>query len=191
MTRATPITYDNATAKQQEVWDGIVESRGASLVNDDGTLLGPFNAMVSSPEIGGRMAALGQAIRFGSAVENRLLELAIIVVGAHWRSNFEWWAHSGLAVEAGIDTSVVESIAAGETPTFAKEDEAIVYEFASALVGTGRVDQERFEAAKNLLGEPAIIDLVSTIGYYCMISLTLNGFDIRLPAGAEPTWSYD
>lgn len=190
MSRATPITQADATPEQREVWDAIVESRGdpSRLVGPDGGLIGPFNAMVSSPITGARVAALGQAIRFSNAVDNRLLELAIITVGAHWRSNFEWWAHSRLAVDAGIDQTVVDALADGRRPSFVNGDEEQVHRYASALVTTGRVDDQTHADTVELLGEQGLIDLTFTIGYYCMISLTLNALAVPLPEGHEPTW---
>ncbi len=191
MSRATPVTFDNATPEQQDVWNSIIASRGdpARLVADHGGLVGPFNAMVSSPTIGGRMAALGEAIRFSSTVDARLLELAIITVGAHWRSNFEWWAHSRLAIDAGIDPAIIDALASGQAPDFANEDERTIHRFTSSLLNDARVGDTEYEAARKLLGEQGVLDLISTIGYYCMISLTLNALAIPLPGGQDPTWS--
>ncbi len=190
MSRATPVTFDNATPEQQEVWNSILASRGdpARLVADHGGLVGPFNAMVSSPTIGGRMAALGEAIRFSSSVDARLLELAIATVGAHWRSNFEWWAHSRLAIEAGIAPEIIDALAAGTEPVFTNDDERTIHRFTSALLDDARVADADYAAAKAVLGEQGVLDLISTIGYYCMISLTLNALAIPLPGGEEPTW---
>ncbi len=191
MSRIAPVTYENATPEQRAVWDQLVASRGGSmsLVGEDGGLVGPFNSMVSSPAIGERIGALGQAIRFGSSVDNRLLELAIITVGAHWRSNFEWFAHSRMAAEAGIDASIIDALAADEEPSFEKDDEATVHRFAAELVKTGRVGDANFDAAKSLLGEQGVLDLISTIGYYSLISLTLNAQQIPLPGGRPGTWA--
>lgn len=191
MSRATPVTYDNATPQQQEVWDSIIATRGdpSTLVGEDGALVGPFNSMVASPTIGKRIGDLGQAVRYSSSVDNRLLELAIITVGAHWRSNFEWFAHSRLAAAAGVDSSVIDALAAGEAPTFTKDDEAVVHRFAEQLVKSGRVAKADFDAARALLGEQGVIDLITTIGYYSLISLTLNALDIPLPGGQTPTWA--
>lgn len=188
--RITPITYDQTTPQQRQVWESLLTTRGdpSRLVGEDGALVGPFNSMIASPDIGGRISELGSAVRFRNSVDNRLLELAIITVGAHWRSNFEWYAHSRMAADAGIDRSVIDALAEGTTPTFGNEDEAIVHRFAADLVGTGRVPQNTFDAAKNLLGEQGVIDLITTIGYYSLISLTLNALEIPLPDGQTPTW---
>lgn len=190
MSRVKPLQYEDATPEQKEVWDTLASSRGdsANLVGPDGGLVGPFNAMVSSPGIGKRTGALGAKIRFENSVDNRLLELAICTVGAHWRSNFEFWAHGRMAVEAGIDQATIDSLAAGQAPDFSNEDEACIYDFANQLVKTGRVDQARFDATHAIVGEPGIFDLISAIGYYCMISLTLNALDVPLPPGQTPFW---
>jgi 4-carboxymuconolactone decarboxylase len=37
-----------------------------------------------------------------------------------------------------------------------------------------------------LLGEKAVVELVGIIGYYCLVSLTLNIFQVGLPEGEEP-----
>lgn len=160
-----------------------------SLVGDDGALVGPYNSMVSSPAVGGKVAELGQAVRFKSSVDNRLLELAIITVGARWRSNFEWYAHSRLAAAAGVEASVIDALGAGEEPAFTKDDEATVHRFAAELVETGRVSDDNFAAAKALLGEQGVLDLTTTIGYYSLISFTLNVQQIQLPGGASGNWA--
>lgn len=190
MSRAKPVTFEDATPEQQEVWNSIIASRGdpSRLVAENGGLIGPFNAMISSPTIGGRMAALGEAIRFSSTIDNRLLEMAIITVGAHWRSNFEWWAHSRMAVEAGVDQEVVDALGQGRIPDFTKDDEALVHHFTATLLTDARVDDATYAATKELLGPQGVLDLTSTIGYYCLISLTLNALAIPLPEGEVPTW---
>lgn len=190
MTRLTPLTYDAATPEQREVWDAILATRGdpASLIGPDQALMGPFNAMASAALIGGRTANLGQAIRFQSRVPDNLHEIAIITVGVHWRANFEWWAHARFAQNAGVDDAVIDAIGSGDTPHFTNPDEATVHAFAAQLVGTGRVDDATYEATRDTLGEDALVDLVATIGYYCMISLTLNAFSVPLPPGETPKW---
>jgi 4-carboxymuconolactone decarboxylase len=144
--------------------------------------------MVTSPTLGRQMAAMGHAVRFENEVDNRLLELAICTVGAHWKSNFEFWAHSRLGIQAGLDQSVMDALAEGREPTFEREDERTVHAFASQLVSTGRVDQERYEATRDAVGEQGLTDLITTIGYYGLVSLTLNAHAVPLPGGQTPYW---
>ncbi len=188
--RATPITYDDTTPDQRELWDELVASRGGAttLVGPDGALVGPFNHMVASPGLGARMGRLGHGVRFEAAIERRLQELAIITVGAHWRSNFEFWAHGRMAIDHGIDPSVVDALAEGRSPEFDREDEAEVHRLAAELVGTGRVDDDAYEAVRRRVGERALVDLITTVGYYSLICLTLNAHRVPLPEGNAPIW---
>jgi 4-carboxymuconolactone decarboxylase len=190
MTRLPPITRDDADDTQRDLWDAIAEPRGgsASLTGPDGALIGPFNAMLTSPDIGAKVTTLGAGLRFASSVERRLLELAIVTVGAHWKAEFEFWAHSRMAIDAGIAQSVVDDLAAGRTPSFTNADEAAVHHYAHSLVTTGRVDQDTYDQVQAAVGDQALVDLTTTIGYYCLISLTLNAFEVPLPDGVEPVW---
>src|SRR5262249_27741993 len=110
----------------QALWDAIVSTRGRTVVNDAGGLVGPFNAWVHAPGVGARLSALGATLRFETLLERRLLELAIIVVAAHWKAEFEWWAPARMARENGVDDAIVAAIESGETPSFEADDEAVV-----------------------------------------------------------------
>jgi len=189
MTRLPLQTRDALAQDGQDVWDSITATRG-SIVADEGTLMGPFNAWVTAPGIGGRLAELGAALRFESSVDRRLLEMAIITVGARWRSEFEWWAHSRMALHHGVSQDAVDAIARGEQPTL-PDDERVVHEVARQLVDDGHVDQPTFESARELLGDRGIVEIITLCGYYTLVSFTLNAFDVALPPGETPTWPGD
>lgn len=188
MTRLRNLRYDELNPRGQEVWDGIVGSRGADLVNSDGGLVGPFNAFVHAPGIGRHLASLGGRLRFRTSIERRLSELAIITVGARWKAEFEWWAHSAMALEHGVSEPVVQAIGRGDEPPFETEDERVVYAVARQLVLTGQLDQAAHDAAYELLGDEGMVELVALCGYYTMISYLLNAFAVALPPGASPQW---
>ena len=97
MSRLPYLKREELEEQGQAVWDSIATTCGGTLVNDDGGLVGPFNAWVHAPAVGARMSALGAELRFGTSLERRLLELAIITVGAFWKAEFEWWAHVRMA----------------------------------------------------------------------------------------------
>ncbi|HXM58969.1 MAG TPA: carboxymuconolactone decarboxylase family protein [Candidatus Dormibacteraeota bacterium] len=189
MSRLPPLRRDDLDDAGRAVWDGLESSRGRTVVNHDGGLVGPFNAWVHAPVVGRRLSGLGAALRFETSIERRLLELAIIVVAAHWKAEFEWWAHARMAREHGIADAIVEAIGRGETPEFPTNDEALVYDFARQLVVGGRVDDPTYASAIELLGNEGVVELVSLCGYYTLVSFTLNAFDVPLPPGTEPAWS--
>lgn len=186
MSRLPFPTRDDLDEQGREVWDSITATR-ASVVTDAGTLMGPFNAWVNAPGIGGRLAQLGAALRFESSVDRHLLEVAIITVGAHWRSEFEWWAHSRMALQHGVSQEAVDAIARGEEPPL-PDDERIVYDLARQLVTSGRIEPATYDAAHALLGDRGIVEIVTLCGYYTLVSFTLNAFEVALPPGETPTW---
>jgi len=189
MTRLPFQTREALDDGGREVWDSITATRG-SIVTDEGTLMGPFNAWVTAPGIGGRLAELGAALRFESSIERRLLEVAIITVGARWRSEFEWWAHSRMALAHGVSQEAVDALAGG-TPPPLPDDERIVHQVARQLVDDGHVDPATYAAAAELLGDRGIVELITLCGYYTLVSFTLNAFDVALPPGEAPTWPTD
>ena len=188
MTRLPFITETELDDDQRKIWDGLVSTRGAAALNSEGGLVGPFNAMIHAPEVGARVSSLGAALRFRSSLPANLLEIAIITVGAHWKSNFEFWAHSRMALEAGVDAAVVDAIRNGEDPVFANADEAAVHAMTRSLLRSGRADDATYLAVVESLGDKATVELTTLIGYYCLISLTLNNFEVELPNGRDPIW---
>ena len=171
------------------MWDAIVGSRGAEIVNSEGGLIGPFNAFVHAPGVGRRLASLGHVVRFETSIERRLSEVAIITVGARWKAEFEWWAHARMAREHGVPGAVVAAIGRGQEPPFEADDERAVYAVARQLTDHGQVEPGAYAAARQLLGDAGMIELVSLCGYYTLISFLLNAFAVPLPPGAAPMWA--
>lgn len=188
MDRLPYLRYDELTADGQAVWDDVVGTRGDRLVTEAGGLIGPFNAFVHAPGVGRHLSALGATVRFGTSIERRLSELAIITVGARWRAEFEWWAHAAMARRHGVSDAVIDAIARGDEPAFEADDERVVYAAASQLTKLGRISPDAYDAARQLLGDAGMVELVSLCGYYTLISFLLNAFDVPLPPGVAPTW---
>jgi 4-carboxymuconolactone decarboxylase len=190
MSRLTPLTRLDLDDEQAAIWDALLENRGGGLelIGPDGAMVGPFNAFVHAPKTGKRLSSLGALVRFRTSIERRLSEIAICTVGAHWQAEFEFWAHAPMAIEHGVDPAVIDALRAGRVPDFERDDERVVYEVVSQLLDRHRVDAQTYATAEALLGEAGLVELVSTAGYYCLISLTLNLFEVPLPDGEPLNW---
>ena len=116
----------------------------------------------------------------------RLNELAIIVTGRRWTSQIEWWVHARAAAEAGLPQAAIEAIRLGEPPLFEEAADAEIYEFARHLQQTGQVPLPAYRAVERRWGERGVVELTAVIGYYTMVSMTLNAHEIPLPDGVEP-----
>ncbi len=186
MSRIKPLLPDAMSAAQREVYDALLSGkRGSGLKNADGSLFGPFNAMLLNPHLGNRVQSVGEALRFEISLSRRVIEVATLCVGAHWRAQFEWWAHERLAREAGVSEAVIMAIKNGEQPTFDDAGEAVAYDVATEMHGTQRISDATYARAVDQFGEAGVLELLSLIGYYTIVSLILNGFNIPIPAG-EP-----
>jgi 4-carboxymuconolactone decarboxylase len=115
-----------------------------------------------------------------------LSELAILVTGRFWGAEYEWYAHKKIGLAASLDPELVEAIRVRRTPTFKGDAERIVYEFATQLHRDHRVGDETYAEAMAEFGETAVVDLVGVLGYYTLISMTLNTFHVPLPDGEAP-----
>ena len=90
MTRIPYLRREELGPEGQQLWDAIVDGRSDLVVTAEGGLAGPFNAFVTAPGAGRRLSSLGAKLRFGTSIERRLSEVAIITVGARWQAEFEW-----------------------------------------------------------------------------------------------------
>ena len=178
-------------AEQIRVMDAMSAGpRGKSgFLSRERPVAGPFAPWLLSPGFAHLAQELGAFVRYRTSLDPRLKELAIIVVGAAWRAEYEFAAHGPMAIRAGVSREVVDAISRGETPSLERDDERIVYAFARELIENRRVAEERYAAAVDLLGEPGTVELVGILGYYTLVCMTLNAFEVPLGEGMEPPFA--
>ncbi len=91
-----------------------------------------------------------------------------------------------MAREQGLDAAVIEAIAAGTAPPLASPEENAVYDFCRELHGNHAVADDSYTQAVEMLGREGVIELTVLSGYYTLISMILNTFEIAPPDGAAP-----
>ncbi|GAA3581709.1 carboxymuconolactone decarboxylase family protein [Nonomuraea rosea] len=148
--------------------------RGRFMVDPAGGLTGPFNAMLLSPPVGDPLQELGAAIRYRSSLTDRARELAILVVAGHQDSAFEQAAHEPIARDLGVTEEQLQTLRAGSPPALADPAEAAVVAVARALVAKGDLDDEEYA----VLGERALFELTTLVGYYTTLALQLRVFRV-------------
>ncbi len=187
--RLSPLDRTDLNDDQQAVLDAIEQGpRGAA--NPGIGMIGPFGCWVRAPKVGHAVQALGEAIRFNGSLPENIKEIAICTVGAHYRSKFEFAAHRRLAKLAGVSENVLDQMVAGEDPDLAG-DELLAFTIASQLVNQHQLMDETYSLGVSAFGEVGMIELTATIGYYCLISLTLNTFRIPLADGMHDPFPGD
>ena len=173
------LTEAEMTPRQREAHHGIVSGprKGA---------LGPFNALLRSPDAADRVQKVGEYVRFESVIPAPLNEMAILIAGRAWNAQFEFWAHSRLGKAAGLDGAIIDAIAENRRPATMSADERIVYDFCTELFRDKRVSDPTFKAVSDRFGEQGVIDLIVAVGYYSTVSMILNVDRYPLPDGEAP-----
>ncbi|MBL6454031.1 carboxymuconolactone decarboxylase family protein [Belnapia sp. T6] len=183
MARLIPPTREALDPAQQAVWDRIAS--GAR-----GGVGGPFTALISSPDLCSRVEQLGVFIRYECSVPMRLRELAILCVGEHWKAAYEWYAHAPIAAKQGVPEAVIQAIGSGAAAIpFDAEPDRVVVGFVRELLRTGQVGEAAYTAAKALLGEKGTVELTGLVGYYSLLAMQLNVFQVAPSPPFTAPWA--
>ena len=177
MARLTLITSkDQVPAKDHAIVDGIVKSRGA--------LHGPFTVFLHCPELAGRLAHLGAFVRFEGSLDKRVRVLAAMAVARELDAVYVWGAQTGGARTLGVPESTITAIREKHSRGIPAEDAQIV-EFTRTLMRRHRVDDATVKALQARFGNEGFIELTGLIGYYSMLSMTVNACELEAAPGAE------
>jgi 4-carboxymuconolactone decarboxylase len=155
--------------------------KGFTAINDKGELIGPWNPWLKFAKFGGPVWELVKALSSAPSLPKPVREIAILVTGAKFHSAYEIYAHVLVAELRGISDDKIATIVAGQRPGDLTREEAIAYDMASALVSGGVLPALTYQQAIGLFGEQGTAELIYLVGLYCMVSVTLNGFDVPVP----------
>lgn len=172
------LARDDMSTEQRTVYDSVVSG-------PRGRMIGPLLAAIHSPDLAKIWSQFGEFVRYNTCLPKALNELAILVCGRRWGSQVEWWVHARAAAEAGLPEGIITAIRDLQPPTFDRPDQYEIYEFARLLQMTGQVPLELHEAVKARWGTRGAVECTAVIGYYTLVSMTLNAHQIPVPDGGE------
>jgi 4-carboxymuconolactone decarboxylase len=170
------LTYEQLTPAQRLIADRALAGRGT---------IGIFNIQLRSPELSEAMRGIfgGRSEPLLSARQN---ELAILITGRFWGTQYEWAVHHRVAAQAGIPEDTISAIREGRRPTMLQPDEAAIYNFVTELLNTRQVTDIYFQSVKEHLGEKRIVDLIALVGFYQTVSMMMNVDRFPLGANQKP-----
>ena len=177
-------------AEQRSLYDAIAGGRRAQgpqlfrLVDEGGRLEGPFNAFLLQPRLGSALQALGSSVRYDTGLDDRCREIAILAVAAHWRSDFEWYAHEAVGRSAGLDEAELAAVRDGRYAALTGR-EAVVARTVNALVVRGDLDDAEYLEVVEVVGAAGLFELLTLVGYYAALALQLRVFRVPAPDGTD------
>ena len=179
MPRVPLINKDDLPKDKQDLYDQIAQHRGS--------VARPFAALLNSPDVASKISMLGEQLRYVSpTIQPDVREMITLTTARIMKCQYLWTHHRGSAIRSGVREEVVEAIREGGRPRRLVPKEAVFVQFTQELLENKELTSATFSAVEHLIGEPATIDLIITIGYYSMLCLAINGLDLGLEEGVTP-----
>ena len=178
MARVDHLKPEDLTPEQQRIAKEITSTRSR--------VGGPFAIWLRLPPIADAANQLGQALRRDGKLDRRLFELAVLMVVRHWGAQYAWHVHEPAARAAGLSDDVIAAIRERRTPHFSRDDERMIYDVVGELLDKKALSGAAYQRALDALGLDLVIELIAAAGFYTMVAMTLNSFDVATPDGSRP-----
>ena len=175
--RFKPLAYSELTPEQRTFAD-------KEIAGGRKPETGPFNIYLRSPEMAELSRPLGDYLRFKAPMPRKFKEIAIMLTARYWGGQYVWYSHRQQALDAGLSPTFITAMAAGERPANMSPDEATMYDFCTQLLSTRQVSDTNFKAAKALIGERGIVEIVGLMGQYTGLTMLFVVDRYPVPPGA-------
>lgn len=170
MTRVPPYDRSNFSASELAIWRRISDTRGG--------VWGPYAVLMRTPELASRVAAIGEHIRFHGLLKSDLREIAILATAIENQCDFEWFVHEAEAKRAGVTDEILQLLTSRGISDHLPTTEREIIDFVRATCQEKRVSAELFITVESALGQDATLELVTLIGFYSMLAVVLNVYEI-------------
>ena len=153
-----PASLGEAAPAARGIFDHVMSTRKL------GFLPNMFAVMGRSPGALEAVAAVGEHVRFHSALDEDLREMVICEVSAILGNKYEWRHHIHKVPERLrpiIGNAAIENEPAPTGPAL---------RFAHLLANGDTVPDELIDSLKDILGDEGLIDLTVMVGYYQLLA---------------------
>ena len=181
MQRLKKVERDSLPPEERRFFDAVQAIRRRPIS-------GPFIVLMnSSPDLAARFAQLGHYFHARGQADESIVPIRdrsfISLIGSRvLEAPYEWSAWHNWAIEAGVAQSTADAIRDGQ-PLDLDPTEKLINDFCGQLVsGDHRVTDATFSAALQHYGVRGLVELAVTLGYFAMIALPLNAFEMQMTA---------
>jgi 4-carboxymuconolactone decarboxylase len=150
-------------------------------IEDSGNdVINLMKALAHSPKICRDWNRMGVTLLMKGDLSPKLRELAILRVGDLAKSNYEWTKHVPIALMTGASQEQVDALPNWADAGCFDEQERAVLQYTDELALNIRASDETFKGITEFLSQKEIVELTTTIGFYGMVSRTLEALQIEL-----------
>jgi 4-carboxymuconolactone decarboxylase len=178
MPRLDPICLEQLTPEQKRLYDEIMRTRERGLD-------GPFGVWLRNPMMAEPAERMQNAFRLHGKLDRRVAELLILLVAREWTAQYAWYLHEKLALKAGLGAGAIAAVRERRRPDALRDDEQLIYDVVTELLASKTVSATTYQRALQALGAELLIEVVGAVGFYAMVCMTLNVFEVAIPAHAS------
>lgn len=188
--RLSWLAPEDLSPEQRDLYDKIVggpraRNRATPLLDEQGRLYGPFNALLTNPGIGDAVQALGASLRFAGTIPRPLFELVVLVVARERGASYEWYAHKAIARSRGVTDDQIAAVHEGKAPVLADRESASALLLAGACLRHEEVPVDVMRDVEAAYGSAGVTEIVATVGFYDLVATLMRTWESPLPEGVS------
>jgi 4-carboxymuconolactone decarboxylase len=166
----------------QKLYDMVASPQSRTLMG----LRGPSGIWLHSPKLAGYLRAANQYLRFETALDRRLTELAILVTAREVDNQFEWTAHEPAALSEGLEARIIDIVKRRKPVSGLGKKEALIIGFGRELFRTRKLRSRTYARAVELFGRRGVLELAALMGNYAATAIILDVVDQQLQPQHTP-----
>ena len=182
LSRLPLLKREELDAQGRKLYDQAVSPDSRTLVG----LRGPSGIWLHSPVLAEFLRAANQYLRFETALDRRLTELAILVTARELDNQFEWTAHEPAALREGLDPKIVDVVKRRKPVSRLGKREALIIDFGRELFRKRKLRSQTFARGVELFGQRGVLELAALMGNYAMTAVILDTVDQQLHPDRKP-----
>lgn len=144
-----------------------------------------FKTLLHHPDLLVSWAKFADQILFNSSLSDRYREILILRTGFLYGSDYEQIHHTRLASEAGLTDIEIQHIKSRVPYEYWSEEESLLLIATEELVMNYRISGETFKKLHKFFNTKQLIEMIFTVGQYCLVSMVCNSLDIEIEDWAK------
>ena len=180
MSRVPEIDPTTFSPEQHKLYDAMMASR------PDGKLQGPSTMWIRNAGLAAATGRMAKLLRYEGTLETTLFEMITLLVARQWTAHYVWAVHAKEAMRVGLEPEIIEAIRTRRIPPFSHERQKLIYEMTNELLDTKVVSDGTYIRAQQEFGVDLLLEIVTAVGFYTLICMTIKTFEVPAPSDAPP-----
>lgn len=175
MARIPYIDPETAPAELHDTIELVKRERGGQVAN-------LFRMLLNSPPVCEGWIHMGSAVRFRAILDGAVKELAICRIAIMNGADYEFHAHAPFALKDGATQRQLDDLSTWRESDAYTPAQRVALELTESMTTNLDADDELFAEVRKHFNERETLELVTTIGFYNMVSRVLRTMRVDIEA---------